>query len=52
MKEWLAYALVWFVLKTVGAMPRPLARATLAPVARASGRGIAPTVFSTNHTKA
>jgi len=34
MKEWLAYALVWFVLKTVGAMPRPLARATGASVAR------------------
>lgn len=34
MKEWLAYALVWSVLKTVGAMPLPLARATGATVAR------------------
>jgi len=34
MKEWLAYALVWVVLKVVGAMPRSLARATGAMVAR------------------
>lgn len=34
MKEWLAYALVWMVLKVVGAMPRSLARATGAMVAR------------------
>jgi KDO2-lipid IV(A) lauroyltransferase len=34
MKEWLAYTLVWSVLKTVGAMPPSLARATGAAVAR------------------
>jgi len=34
MKEWLAYALVWSVLKTAGAMPARLARATGAAVAR------------------
>jgi Kdo2-lipid IVA lauroyltransferase/acyltransferase len=34
MKEWLAYALVWCVLKTVGAMPRSLARSTGAGLAR------------------
>jgi KDO2-lipid IV(A) lauroyltransferase len=34
MKEWLAYALVWLVLKVVRAMPRSLARATGAMVAR------------------
>ena len=34
MKEWLAYALAWCVLKTVGRMPRALARATGAEVAR------------------
>ena len=33
MKEWLAYALVWSVLKTAGAMPARLARATGAAVA-------------------
>jgi Kdo2-lipid IVA lauroyltransferase/acyltransferase len=35
MKEWLAYALVWMVLKVVGLMPRSLARATGAMAARA-----------------
>lgn len=34
MKEWLAYALVWVVLKVVGAMPRGMARATGAGLAR------------------
>ena len=34
MKEWLAYALVWLVLKVVRAMPRSLARTTGAMVAR------------------
>jgi Kdo2-lipid IVA lauroyltransferase/acyltransferase len=34
MKEWLAYAWGWVVLKVVGAMPRSLARATGAMVAR------------------
>jgi KDO2-lipid IV(A) lauroyltransferase len=34
MKEWLVYAWVWVVLKVVGAMPRSLARATGAMVAR------------------
>ena len=34
MKEWLAYALVWLVLKVVRAMPRSLARATGVMVAR------------------
>jgi KDO2-lipid IV(A) lauroyltransferase len=34
MKEWLAYALVWVVLKVVGAMPRSLARTTGVTVAR------------------
>src|SRR5579859_3604950 len=35
MKEWLAYALAWVVLKAAGAMPRSLARATGVLVARA-----------------
>lgn len=34
MKEWLEFAAVWCVLKAVGAMPRSLARATGALVAR------------------
>jgi KDO2-lipid IV(A) lauroyltransferase len=34
MKEWLAYAVVWSVLKFTGALPRPLARAMGAGVAR------------------
>ena len=34
MKEWLAYALVWVVLKVVGTMPRGMARATGAGLAR------------------
>src|SRR4026207_2484004 len=33
MKEWLAYAVAWSVLKVVGLMPRSLARATGAAVA-------------------
>jgi KDO2-lipid IV(A) lauroyltransferase len=32
MKEWLEYASVWLVLKTLGALPRPLARAFAASV--------------------
>src|SRR5260221_581766 len=35
MKEWLAYAVVWSVLKFTGALPRPLARAMGAGIARA-----------------
>src|SRR5262245_47444322 len=35
MKEWLAYAVAWSVLKVVGWLPRSLARATGAMVARA-----------------
>jgi len=34
MKEWLAYAVVWSVLKFTGALPRPLARAMGAGIAR------------------
>ena len=34
MKEWLAYAVVWGVLKFTGALPRPLARAMGAGIAR------------------
>ena len=34
MKEWLAYAAVWSVLKFAGALPRPLARAMGAGIAR------------------
>jgi KDO2-lipid IV(A) lauroyltransferase len=34
MKEWLPYAVVWSVLKLTGALPRPLARAMGAAVAR------------------
>ena len=34
MKEWLAYAAVWSVLKFTGALPRPLARAMGAGIAR------------------
>jgi KDO2-lipid IV(A) lauroyltransferase len=33
MKEWLAYAVVWSVLKFTGALPRPLARAMGAGIA-------------------
>jgi len=34
MKEWLAYAVVWIVLKITGALPRRLARALAVAVAR------------------
>jgi len=34
MKEWLSYALVWSVLKFTGALPRPLARAMGAGIAK------------------
>ncbi len=34
MKEWLAYAVVWSVLKFTGALPRPLARTIGAGIAR------------------
>jgi Kdo2-lipid IVA lauroyltransferase/acyltransferase len=34
MKEWLGYAVVWWVLKFTGALPRPLARAMGAGIAR------------------
>jgi KDO2-lipid IV(A) lauroyltransferase len=34
MKEWLAYAVVWIVLKIAGALPRRLARALAVAVAR------------------
>ena len=34
MKEWLAYAVVWSVLKFTGALPRPVARAMGAAIAR------------------
>ncbi len=34
MKEWLAYAVVWLVLKITGALPRRLARALAVAVAR------------------
>ena len=34
MKKWLAYAVVWSVLKFTGALPRPLARAMGAGIAR------------------
>ena len=34
MKEWLAYRVVWSVLKFTGALPRPLARAMGAGIAR------------------
>ena len=34
MKEWLAYAVVWGALKFTGALPRPLARAMGAGIAR------------------
>jgi KDO2-lipid IV(A) lauroyltransferase len=34
MKEWLAYVVVWGVLKFTGALPRPLARAMGAGIAR------------------
>ncbi len=34
MKEWLEYAAVWLILKTLGALPRPLARTFAAFVTR------------------
>jgi KDO2-lipid IV(A) lauroyltransferase len=34
MKEWIEYATVWFVLKGLGMLPRPLARSFAAAVAR------------------
>lgn len=35
MREWLEYAAVWMILKTLGAMPRSMARGVAASVARA-----------------
>src|SRR5229473_6056376 len=33
MKEWLEYAAVWAILKTLGALPRGMARATASTIA-------------------
>ena len=34
MREWLEFAAVWIILKTIGALPRPLARGLAAAIAR------------------